>query len=94
VGVLRQGLFCVWGGAVENEDASSTMVVEGGRVAPRKSLGGSPAAAISMSNSSPTRKCPGDVNSSGEARRPSVDANSVKRWRKTFNDRWFCGVDK
>jgi hypothetical protein len=61
---------------VKDGDVSSTTVVEGGSVAPSKSLGGSPAVALSRSNSSPTRKCPGGVNSSGGTCRPSVDANS------------------
>jgi hypothetical protein len=76
VGVRRRGLFCVRGGEGKDGDTSSTTLVKGGGVAPRKFLGSSPAAAISRSNSSPTRKCLGGVNSSGGTRCPSVDTNS------------------
>jgi hypothetical protein len=52
-----------------------------GRVAPRKSLDGKPAAMILRSNSSPTNMCPGRTVSSGEAYCPSEEASSVKRGR-------------
>jgi hypothetical protein len=50
-----------------------------GRVAPRKSLGGKPAAIILRSNLSPTKICPGRAVSSGEDHCPSEEASPVER---------------
>jgi hypothetical protein len=52
-----------------------------GRVAPRKSLGGKPAAIISRSNSSPTM-CPGRAVSSWEDHCPVEEASSVEKRQK------------
>jgi hypothetical protein len=89
VGVRRRGLFCVQGGALEDRVVPSPMEDAGESVAPRKSPGDSPALAISRSNTSPTKKHPGDANSSVGTRCPSEDANSAKN----FSDQGFHGSE-
>jgi hypothetical protein len=70
----REGEWATWGeGAGIGDRGGGGM----GRVAPRKSLGGKPAAIILRSNSSPTKICPGRALSSGEDHCPLEEASPV-----------------